>query len=129
MNHTGSEDTKREVSMSETQQALDLVEMSIEQAQGLIERKESFDRLIKNPDYQFLIEKEYFLHESSRIVLIKADPSMQGEDQQKQLEGRMTGIGYLRQYLMCINQQGSQAMIDMAAHQGTREELLVENVE
>lgn len=115
--------------MSETQQALDLVEMSIEQAQGLIERKESFDRLIKNPDYQFLIEKEYFLHESSRIVLIKADPSMQGEDQQKQLEGRMTGIGYLRQYLMCINQQGSQAMIDMAAHQGTREELLVENVE
>lgn len=107
---------------------LELVEMSMTTAKALIEKKESFDRLIQNKDFQFLIEEHYFLQEASRLVGSRADPSMQDDVVQKQLLGRMDGIGYLRQYLTCVNQQGSQAMVDMAGHQATREELLAENL-
>ena len=110
-------------------EALKQVEMSMDFAKGLIAKKESFDRLIQNKDFQSLIENDYFLVEASRLVGSRADPSMQDETQQKQLLGRMDGIGYLRQYLSCVNMQGTQAMVDMAAHQETREELLSEDLD
>ena len=103
--------------------------MSIATAEALIDKKLAFDRLLDNKDFQFLIEDQYFTEEAKRIVFAKADPSMQDEIQQKQLEGRMAGIGYLRQYFMCIVQMGGQALVDMAAHQETREEILAEGLD
>lgn len=108
---------------------LNQVEMSIDAAQALIKKKESFDRLIQNKDFQFLIEEEYFIQEPARIASARADPSMQNEATQKQLLSRLDAIGYLKQYLICTNVEGSQARVDMAAAQETRQELLNEDLD
>ena len=107
---------------------LDQIDLSINQVKTIIANKEAFDRLIKNPDYKLLIEAEYFLEEASRLVLMKADPAVQEELQQKQILGRMDGIGYLRQYMGEINAKGIQAISDMAELHNTREELLAEDL-
>jgi len=60
--------------------------------------------------------------------MLKADPNMQEEQYQKQLDASITAIGYLRQYFVTINQLGRMAQNSLDSDQQTREELLAEAV-
>lgn len=94
------------------EQEVQNIEISIEQANKCIETKVALERLIKNSDFNTLITKGYFENEASRLVLMKADPSMEEDKYQKNIIKSIDGIGAFRQYLRAIIQIGTMAERD-----------------
>jgi len=105
---------------------LEQVELSIEEAQKNIDRMEALERLRKNRDFKLLVEEGYLQDEAARVVLAKAEPGLQGPEQQVMLENMIIAVGYFRQYLNKIYQFGSHSKRAMSEHQDTREELMAE---
>lgn len=105
---------------------LESIEISIEQAEQLIAKKEALTRLTANPDFKTLVLEGYFKEEASRLVLLKPDPSLQGDSDQKTISKSIDAIGYVRQYLNTIMQMGITAERTLYQDKQTREELLAE---
>jgi hypothetical protein len=103
---------------------LSQVELSIEEAQKNIDRMEALTRLRKNKDFILLVEEGYLQDEAARVVLAKAEPGLQGNDQQIMLDNMITAIGYFRQYLNKIYQFGNHSKQAISEHRTTREELM-----
>jgi len=105
---------------------LEQVEISIEQAKAAVAFKEVLTRLTDNKDFKEIIIEGYFKEEASRLVLLKADPAMQGESEANQISKSIDAIGYLRLYLHTIMQRGIAMENSLKADENTREELLAE---
>jgi len=105
---------------------MEAVELSIAQAKLSIENREALQRLTGNIDFEKTILEGYFKEEASRLVLLKADPSM--DAYQDQIDKQIIAIGQLRQYFRTIMALGSQAEKAMADDEETREELLAEDL-
>lgn len=114
---------------TETESQIQKVELTIEQAETSLARMHCLNRLYENKDFQKLILKGYFKDEASRIVLLRADINMQSKDQQKQVDTIITGIGALHQYFNTVYQLGMMADRAITENEGTREELLQEQLE
>lgn len=108
------------------EQQMAQIEMSIEAAQKRIEDAAALDRLYKNPDFKRIFLDGYFRDEASRTVLLKADPSMQGEQEQKDCNNIIMAIGMLRQHFAKVFAIGEQAEYAIEADRETREEMLAE---
>jgi len=106
------------------EEQLDQVEMSIEYAQKSINKMKALQRLTDNKDFITIIQEGYFKEEASRVILTKADPGMQNETEQQQLNNAITAIGYLRQYFITTNQLGRMSTKAIEDDKLTREELL-----
>lgn len=107
--------------MSEAQ--VESVELSIKNAKHNIELGEALQKLVKNAAFKKVILEGYFEKEASRVVLLKAEPSMDSDSQQKSLDDSITSIGGLRQYfrtIAAVAKQSEKAMVDYHA---TLEEL------
>lgn len=113
---------------SETQRQIETLEISIEQAKEAIKEMQAVYRLTKNPDFKAIVEKGYFENNASRLVLLRADPSMQNDTDQKQILKDIDGIGSFRQYLSTIIHFGRIAEESVKADEITREELLAEEL-
>jgi hypothetical protein len=113
--------------MSEQQQQIEHVELSIQEAKDSIEKKQALIRLQNNPDFQSLILEGYFQKEAARCVAALADPSLQDATQQKLLTNMITAVGYFRQYLSAVYQFGSIGERTLESHQQTHAELLAES--
>ena len=100
---------------------------TIEQARESINLMKAMDRLRLNSDFKDIIEVGYLEKEPTRIVAALADPVLQSEENQTQLNKMIIGIGYFRQYLNRIYQIGHQAEMAMNSHEQTREEILSED--
>lgn len=114
--------------MSETDEQIEQIEISIKQATELVDAKKSMLNLIDSPDFKKMIEIGYFEKEASRLVLLRADPNMQSAELQKTLDKQIDAVGYFRQYIGFILQMGRQAEQDIASDENTREEMLSENL-
>lgn len=112
--------------MSESQ--IEEIEISIEQAKSTISTMESLLKLTKNRDFKKVVLEGYFEKEASRLVLLKADPSLQKDEDQNQIMNQINAIGYVRQYFNTIMQLGRMAERSLEADENTREELLGENL-
>lgn len=112
--------------MNQADQELAQVELSIEQAENNIQRKEALQRLYDNKDFRQLIIDGYFRDEASRLVLLKADSTVQDDKEQEQIRKMIDSIGYLRQYFNVIHQFGSMAESALEQHKMTRQEILSE---
>jgi hypothetical protein len=113
--------------MSEQQQQIEHVELSIQEAKDSIEKKQALIRLQNNPDFKLLIMEGYFQKEAARCVHALADPSLQDDTQQKLLTNMITAVGYFRQYLSAVYQFGGIGERTLEGHQQTHAELLAES--
>lgn len=113
--------------MSINDQELETIEMTIEQAQTRIDKKKQLANLTNNVDFREIILDGYFKDEASRLVLLRADPSM--ESYIGQIDNQIIAVGQLRQYFTVINGLGSQAENAIEADKETREELLAEGIQ
>ena len=105
---------------------LEQIELSIENAKKLVSRKDAVNALLDNPQFKTIITDGYFKEEASRLVLLKADQNSQDEATQNYINNSITAIGYLRQYLSAIMQLGNMAENSIASDEATREEILSE---
>jgi len=115
--------------MFQQEEQIQQVELSIEQAQGLIDRMQAMNRLRVNADFQKVIEEGYFQHEASRAVLLRADPTMQTKEKQKNVDNVITSIGGLYQYFITVIRQGNMALKSIEEDKFAREELLREQMD
>jgi len=113
--------------MSNTEQQLASIEITLEQAQAAVAARKALQTLTKNPEFKELVLEGYFEKEASRVVLLRADPSMQDELNQKDLDNQIVAIGYLRQYLSGIMIKGRTAEKAIQDCNETREEILAED--
>lgn len=102
------------------------VELSIAEARKHIEQMEALDRLRTNADFKLIFEQGYLKDEATRLVLARAEPIMQTQEHQDQLNKLIDGVGYFRQYLNKIYQFGRQSQQAIKADQETLTELMNE---
>jgi len=88
---------------------LDQIEISESNAKKAVELKQSLVTLTSNKDFEKVFLTGYFEDEASRLVLLKAEPSLQDDDNQKAIDKGIIAIGEVRQYLRVVMHLGDQA--------------------
>jgi len=112
-----------------SEQDLEQIELSLEHAKLSIDNMKALNTLSHDKNFVKLITEGYFRDEASRLVLLKADNSMQKEEHQATIEKSIIAVGYFRQYLSTIYQLGNMAEKAMADDEITREEIQAEELE
>lgn len=120
--------------MSEVDQAVDAVEISIEEARHLIELSKALHRLEKNKDFKLLILDGLLRKDAINQVQLLAAPGLKapGEGPAVAKAGvlaRIDMIGELWNFFRWTHLQAAQAEKDLAAHEETRGELLAQQLE
>lgn len=90
------------------------IELSIEQAKEFVERGKALERLRANPDFQAIVLKGYFENEAIRLVHLKSDPNVQGAEQQAAINKDIDAIGAFQWYLRVTQMQAQQAAVAIA---------------
>jgi len=108
---------------------IELIEIGIKEAKEFIDRKTAMDRLMTNRDFKRVFLKEYFEAEPVRLVMLKANPSMQDAECQAEILKQMDAIGTLKGFMNAIRAQGDMAVRALAEHEDALEEALREDVE
>jgi hypothetical protein len=106
---------------------LEQIEISLKHAQKDIDLMKSLEKLTSNRDFKKVMLDGYFEKEAVRLVLLKADPSMQDEATQTAIVREIDSIGSVRQYLGRIMQMGNQMQRAVKEFEETREEILSED--
>lgn len=104
------------------------VELSIEQAKGLIARKDQALKLTDNKDFKALVLQGYFVDEAARLALLSSDPMLDAEQRADVMQG-ILALGYFKRYMSGIIQFGRMAEGDLKAHTETLSELHSEGAE
>lgn len=104
--------------------AIEQIELSMAHAKLSTDNMKALTKLLENPEFIKIVTDGYFKEEASRVVLLKADPSM--KEHREELDNQIIAIGYLRQYFHTIMQLGRMAEKAIADDEETREELLQE---
>ena len=112
--------------MSEEQ--FEQIEVALEDAQKAVLKMDALKRLIKNDDFQLVIDKGYFEQEASNLVISLSNPSYTKE-QVKKTEQLIRGISCLSSYFGAINYSGNQATKAIRDLEETKQELLLEGEE
>ena len=112
--------------MSENEEQLEQIEISIIQAKENIAKADALDRLRNNDDFKLVMFDGYFEKEASRLVLLKADPSVQDDTSVRQVEKSIDAIGYVHQYFRTIYQIAGMSRRAVGEDETTREELIQE---
>lgn len=106
---------------------IETIELSIEHAKKSANLKKALERLLKNRDFNTVFLTNYFEQEPARLVLLKADPNLQGEVEQKEIMKQIDAIGSVRQFMSNTLQLGRMAEKAIADDERTRDELLAED--
>ena len=114
--------------MSQIDNQIEQIEVSINQAKNAIDRMHAFQKLLTNENFKSILEEGYFKEEASRLVLLKSDPQMSSDENQKAVDNAIIGIGQLRQYFQTTMQLGRMAEKALIDDEISHEELLREEV-
>jgi len=120
--------------MSEVEQQLDSVELSIGAAKKLIERSEALFRLEKNKDFQFLFLEGLMKEDAIKQVMLLAAPSLKAPGDGAKvakagIQARVDMIGELYNWCRWTHMEAESARNALAEHEETRVELLKEQLE
>lgn len=105
------------------------VNVNIDDAKEMIKLADALERLYDNKDFNAVITVGYFKEEAHRAVLMRADPAMSSDENQKQMNDIITSIGGLYGYLHKVFQMGGQSRAGLEAHEQTKEDILQEQGE
>ena len=114
--------------MSQMEQDLQQVEISLQEAKSQVELAAALQRLHDNADFKKVILSGYFEKEAQRSVMLKYDINYVGEENQTMIDNVIAGIGMLGQYFHKIFVLGEQAHQALVADEQTREEILQEQL-
>ena len=85
---------------------LEQVEVSIEEATAAIKLMDAYDKLAANADFNLIVGQGYFNEEAGRVCSMMADPTMEDDINQRELQSQAKAIGHFRQYLIQIKRRG-----------------------
>lgn len=97
------------------------VELSIEHAKKLVERKAQVEKLTSNREFRKIILEGYFVDEAARLAGISGDPMHKAHRDEIILS--IQGISSLRQYMHTIVRMGQVAENELFEHVEMLDEL------
>jgi hypothetical protein len=112
--------------MTEREQIEQQIEISIDQAKEIIERKEKMERLLQNPDFKAVFSEGYFRDEAARLVSLLSDPEMRDQQKHEDLVNDMRGISSMQLYILNVRRLGVQMEQALKAHEEALEEIRTE---
>lgn len=120
--------------MSEVEQQLNSIEMSIVEARKLVERSEALSRLEKNKDFQSLFLEGLMKEGAIRQVMLLASPELKIANEGAKaaragIQSRIDMIGELYNWCRWTHMQADQARKALEENEETRAELLKEQLE
>lgn len=90
------------------QNAIQQVEVSLEEAQRIVAFGEALRRLENNRDFQAVILDGYFKTEAARLVMLTAEINFKPE-QKEAIHAGIRGIAELRQYFLARRAEAEMA--------------------
>ena len=105
------------------------IEISIQQAQGAVDKKNMMNKVLATKEFNELFTVGYMEKESARLVSLLADPEWGTTDKQKSLADDMRAISGLRQYIMGVRALGNQMERQIMASRSQLEEMEAEEEE
>jgi len=108
------------------EEQIEQIDISIEQAQDAVSMQKALDELSRNRNFKKVIQEGFFKTEAQRAVLLKSDPSMQSDDDQKSIDNIILAIGQLRQYFIKVNHLGRMATQAITDNEEEKDMLLNE---
>lgn len=111
--------------MSQLQSDIELVELSIEEANKMVARGEAAMRLSQNADFKELVLSGYFVEEAARLAHVYADPLTPPNDRQF-IHMDLTGPASFKRYMREITRVGELAKAELENHFETLDELRAE---
>lgn len=120
--------------MSQIEQDLEGVELSIKEAKDLIERSDALRRLEKNKDFVFLFLNGLMEKDAIKQVMLLASPGLKAPGEgpitaRAGIQARIDMIGELYNWCRWTHMQADSARAALREHESTREELLAEQLE
>ncbi len=112
--------------MNPTEDQLQQVEVSLEQAKNIVERADAYNRLTQNNDFKFLIEDCYFNKEPVRITMNLANSHLSKKETEEYAMTALNSISLLNQFFTMVIIKGEEARKAVEFDEMTREELLQE---
>ena len=106
-----------------------LVQMDVQvsEARKMIAVRDAYLKLVKSKPFKDVIEQAYFKEEAARLVMAKANRSLD-EDTQNHIDKQIVGVGSLANYFEGVMQRGWQAQNDIEQIEKAREEILAEEI-
>lgn len=119
--------------MSEVEQQVQAVEVSMERAQAQILASEQLSRLEKNKDFKALILDGLLREDAVRQVMMLGSPQLHapgpgGKTARAGIKARMSMIGELNSFFRYIHIEGESAAEALREHENTHQELLEEQL-
>ncbi len=99
------------------------IEISIQQAQEAVDKKDMMNTLLMSKEFNELFTVGYMEKEAARLVSLLADSEWQTEERQKSLSADMRSISSLRQYIIGVRSLGSQMERQIAASRNQLQEM------
>lgn len=109
--------------MSQLEQEMRELEVSIEEAEKTVNKSETLRRLMTNPDWIAIIETDYLREEAIRLAHLLNHPDAAMDAKQKFIRADLEGIGALKRYLFSTLQLGSMAADMIVSHKNELDEL------
>lgn len=88
------------------------LEMTIEQARGLVSRAQRVRELINNPIFKEIVDEGYLVQEAARLAHLSSDPGIP-EHAHAAVMRDMNGPGAFKRYIQTILQQGAMAEYEL----------------
>lgn len=95
-------------------QAIEQVELSLENAQRLVDQRDQLKKLMNNREFKKLILEDLFKEEPARLVAALGDPAL--KDAQDDIRQMMLMISNLQQHFNKIIMLGNMAETSVAEH-------------
>ena len=106
----------------DTNDQIQYVELSAEEARKVINFAEAIERLDRNPDFRKVIHDGYFTDEARRLTFLTADTALDDKSANAVWAG-IRAIAEFRAFLMARKSAGEVARKDLADQLETLEEL------
>lgn len=106
--------------------AIQEIELSIKEAQKIVDLGAAVQRLASNRDFKKVVMEMYFEKEAVRLVHLKANPAMQDKERQEAIIKEMDAIGSFYQFLRTLEIQAEMARRAIDDGESLREEILAE---
>ncbi len=104
----------------------DQITLTIAQAKIKIARADAMLRLRKNKDFKKVFTDGYLSEQLKAMVMRKSAPGFQGENEQRYIEGQLSAMSYLNQFIMLTLLEGEQAKAGVENHEAELENALAE---
>lgn len=109
-------------------QAIEEVELGLDHAKELVATKQKTEKLIRNKEFQLIVDKGYFNDEAVRLTHLVSDPTI-SDEMRVGVQRDLESIGAFKRFLQTKISMGIAAENSIEAYENDLEHLRLEEIQ